>query len=131
LLLATTGCAGPTPETIEVGEPERAVAEARQLIERRLNDPQRNQSRHDRELDSKNAPGLTSIRYQPERRYHFVEVQDDHVDIPLFLAPDFGIGARIWRAGVTPCAGDGPTRYKDVFWYRVDNDRPKSSTNCY
>lgn len=130
-VLATAGCASPTPENIQVGEPERAVAEAQQLIEKRLADPQRNPKQHETVGDvKKNAPGLASIRYQPKQYYSFVLVQDDHVDIPLFMAPDFQIGARIWRDGAKRCAGDEATRYKDVFWYRINNDRALSTTNC-
>lgn len=89
------------PDDVKVGDPARAVADARRLVLGQRANPDRDRIlREPNELpESLRLPGL---------RYAFV--RDDHVDLVPARNPDWNIGARIRSADVKRKHADQPTR---------------------
>jgi hypothetical protein len=110
LLPARTG-----PDDVAIADPTAAVRDARALIA--------NPSAH--------ADWLTPEQLPPSLRLphlHHANVHDDHVDLILGRNPDVSIGARIWATQHRP-HHDRPLRYRDVWFYRYDNDVAVSVDN--
>jgi hypothetical protein len=104
---------------IQVDQPERAVRDARDLIEKKRHEP----TAFGPFSESDDLPSPLRI---PNLRYAKVHV--DHVDLVVARNPDISIGARIWAVQHQPHR-DTATRYKDIWFFRYSNDAPASSEN--
>lgn len=102
------------PDDIRIADPARAVEDARRMMQQ--GPPA---SLKPEELpESLRLPGL-----------RWALVAHDHVSLVLGASPDHQAGARIWSIDARPTHGDQPTKYKDVFFYVFDKERPESPTN--
>lgn len=103
------------PEDVRIADPASAVRHARALIA----DP------------AKHAEWLRPIDLPPSLRLpnlHHANVHQDHVDLILARNPDVSIGARIWAPRHRPHR-DHPLPYRDIWFYRYDNDAPVGPEN--
>lgn len=107
------------PSQIRVADPDRAVKDARTLIE----EHRRN---HDRLpfYEPHELPESLKIR-----RLYAAWVFDDHLDLVLYSDPDVRIGARIWSLDSKRQHRDQPTKYPEIFFFFYDNDYPESPDN--
>ncbi|MBI3985325.1 MAG: hypothetical protein HY343_00245 [Lentisphaerae bacterium] len=121
VVAAGAGCGKrPTPGDIVLAQPDRAVAEARRLIEEKRADP-------------KLYPNWIEPHQLPEAlRFPKLKcgiVHEDHMDLLIQRMPDWWVGARIWSANATRAHADAPTAYSNVFFFTYTNDEPDSPSN--
>lgn len=114
-LLALQAFFGPAgPEGIRIADPARAVADARRMM--RQGPPS-----YVKPEDLPESLRLAGLRWGL--------VAHDHVSLVLGATPDYQAGARIWSVDAPGTHGDQRTKYKDVFFYIFDKERPESPTN--
>lgn len=132
LLLAAFGAGCnllPRSEELVLSEAEaaRVVAAAREFLEKQ-NDPGNWQPAAEAKLPPTLA-GLT-LQRSTNNTPCGVRAHDGHLDIDFMNGNDTRIGLRVYKAGITPCSGDRPTRYPDLFWYNLNTDLPEARQNC-
>jgi hypothetical protein len=107
------GGAFTSADDIHVADPARAVRDARTLI-------------GDGKAVVRAPESLPASLRIPGLR--FALVHQDHVDLVLARNPDWMIGARIWSEHHRPHR-DEPTKYRDIYFYRYNNDYDLSEDN--
>ncbi|MBV9071353.1 MAG: hypothetical protein JO231_21745 [Acidobacteria bacterium] len=107
------------PSDIYVDQPENAVLDARSLIASKQRNP-------DAFGDFTEASQLP-----PSLRIHglrYAKVHSDHIDLVVARNPDVSVGARIWAISHRR-HHDASTRYREIYFFRYDNDAPESESN--
>lgn len=121
VLALCLGCgAGTSADDVQVLQPERAVVDARALIEERRQDPEK----YPEELWPDVVP--ESLRLKGLR---YALVHEDHVDLVLARNPDWNVGARIWASDARRKHVDQPTKYAQIFFFDYTNDAAESADN--
>jgi len=108
-----------SPKDVEFAQPEQAIRDARAVIADRNVHPEKYES------FTAAAALPPSLRIE---KLKYAKVHDDHIDLVIARNPDISMGARIWMPQHRPHR-DRPTRYRDIWFFRYDNDLPVTVEN--
>lgn len=119
--LAALGCGKKLgPADIVFQNPSQAVADARQLIQNK----QENPKLYTDWLFQKDLPESLHCA-----NFKCAVVHKDHMDLLIAKIPDWWVGARIWSTNSTQTHSDKNTMYPDIYFFTYSNDFPDSPEN--